>query len=183
MHKRIMMKKGDIIHLPVDAIVNAARASLRPGGGVSGAIHRAAGPKLKKLCQQQRHQQGSCQTGRAVITDAGNLPSRKVIHAVGPVWWWGWRATLKQSQLACAYQNSLLLAVEHGLQTIAFPAISTGHYHFPRVLAARIAITTVRDFLKSNHVISQVIFVCFKEKDAAIYRAALDFYLIGENDL
>lgn len=180
MHKRIMMIKGDITHLPVDAIVNAARTSLRSGGGVSGAIHRAAGPKLKKLCQQQRHQQGSCPTGHAVITDAGNLPSRKVIHAVGPVWWWGWRAALKQSQLASAYQNSLLLAVEHGLQTIAFPAISTGHYHFPRLLAARIAITTVRDFLKSTPVISQVIFVCFSEKDAAIYQTYLDFYLKGE---
>lgn len=167
MHKRIMMIKGDITHLPVDAIVNAARTSLRSGSGVSGAIHRAAGPKLKKLCQQQRHQQGSCQTG----------------HAVGPVWWWGWRAALKQSQLASAYQNSLLLAVEHGLQTIAFPAISTGHYHFPRLLAARIAITTVRDFLKSNPVISQVIFVCFSEKDAGIYQKFLDFYLNEEDDL
>lgn len=167
MQKRIMMIKGDITHLSVDAIVNAARTSLRPGGGVSEAIHRPAGTKLKKLCQLQRHQQGSCPTG----------------HAVGPVWWWGWRAALKQSQLASAYQNSLLLAVEHGLQTIAFPAISTGHYHFPRLLAARIAITTVRDFLKSNPVISQVIFVCFSERDAAVYQTSLDFYLKGEDDL
>ncbi len=98
MHNRMIWIQGDITHLRVDAIVNAARSSLKPGGGVCGAIHRAAGPHLKKLCSQRRQLHGSCDTGKAVITDAGSLSVRKVIHAVGPVWYWGWRSHVKQTQ-------------------------------------------------------------------------------------
>lgn len=155
--------KGDITKVKADAIVNAANSSLMGGGGVDGAIHRAGGPAILEACKAIVARQGSCPTGEAVITTAGRLPSQYVIHTVGPVWRGGHQGERKQ--LANCYTNSLLLAVEHGCKSIAFPNISTGVYGFPKEAAAQIAVQTVRDFLGQHSSIEQVLLVCFDEEN------------------
>lgn len=155
--------KGDITKVEADAIVNAANSSLMGGGGVDGAIHRAGGPAILEACKAIVARQGSCPTGEAVITTAGNLPAKYVIHTVGPVWNGG-RQNEKEL-LANCYKNALQLAVENSCQTIAFPNISTGVYRFPKKEAATIAVNTVRAFLSKTADIEKVIFVCFDDEN------------------
>ncbi|MEN0054720.1 MAG: O-acetyl-ADP-ribose deacetylase [Mucilaginibacter sp.] len=169
--ERIKLIQGDITKVNVDAIVNAANTSLLGGGGVDGAIHRAGGKAILDACMQIRNRQGGCKTGEAVITTAGNLPAKFVIHTVGPVYNNG--NNHEEELLASAYQNSLKLAVENKLETIAFPNISTGIYHFPKDEAAAIAIKTIKNFLAVNPSIKQVIFVCFDDENYVIYRRLL----------
>ncbi|HEX6180003.1 MAG TPA: O-acetyl-ADP-ribose deacetylase [Chitinophagaceae bacterium] len=154
---------GDITKLSVDAIVNAANSSLMGGGGVDGAIHRAGGPEILEACKKIVARQGSCKTGEAVITTAGKLPSKFVIHTVGPVWNGGNKN--EPQLLANCYRNSLQLAVDNQCKTIAFPNISTGVYRFPKDKAAEIAVKTVSDFLGRSNEIEKVIFVCFDEEN------------------
>src|SRR5687768_13697795 len=154
----ITILKGDITKMETDAIVNAANSSLMGGGGVDGAIHRAGGPQILKECMEIRNRQGECKTGEAVITSAGNMKSRFVIHTVGPVWKGGDKR--EAELLANAYRNSLQLAVEHDCASIAFPNISTGVYGFPKDKAAQIALQTVKDFIEQNNQLKEVIFVC-----------------------
>ena len=166
---KINLIKGDITTIHVDAIVNAANSSLLGGSGVDGAIHRAGGSAILDACQQIRNKQGSCQIGQAVITTAGNLPAKKVIHTVGPVYQIGKKDGKEKELLANCYQNSMLLAKENGLKSIAFPNISTGIYRFPKQVAAEIAIKTV----KSNPILEEVIFVCFDDENYTIYKKLL----------
>ena len=165
MTQRMEIVQGDITKLKVDAIVNAANRSLLGGGGVDGAIHRAAGPKLVEECATL----GGCETGEAKITKGYNLPAEHVIHTVGPVWHGGTHD--EDALLANCYRNSLRLAVENGLKTIAFPAISTGVYRFPADRACRIAVETVRDFLAQDDTLEKVAFCCF---DAGTYELYLN---------
>ncbi len=165
---RLHVCKGDITKLEVDAIVNAANASLLGGGGVDGAIHRAAGPKLLEECRRI----GGCPTGEARITRGYDLPAKWVIHTVGPVWRGGGHG--EDMLLASAYRNSLALAAEHDVRSIAFPAISTGVYGFPKQRAARIAVETVRTFLGTRpHDIQEVIFCCFDAPCVQAHEQAL----------
>lgn len=160
--QRISIIKADITKITADAIVNAANTSLLGGGGVDGAIHRAGGAAILEDCRKIVARQGGCKTGEAVITTAGNLPAKYVIHTVGPVWNGGHNK--EEEKLAACYRNSLLLAVEHQCQTIAFPGISTGVYRFPKDKAAQIAANTVSAFLAGDATIAKVIFVCFDEE-------------------
>lgn len=168
----IELVSGDITKIEADAIVNAANTSLLGGGGVDGAIHRAGGPEILEACQKIRNRQGSCKAGDAVITVAGKLPSKFVIHAVGPVWNGG--GSNEEALLASAYRKSLELAVDNHILTIAFPNISTGIYRFPKQLAAEIAVQTVQDFLETNDSIKHVFFVCFDEENKGIYSKLLN---------
>src|SRR6187551_3762686 len=143
--KKIELIKGDITRIKADAIVNAANSSLMGGGGVDGAIHRAGGAAILEECRKIIAKQGSCKTGEAVITTAGNLPGKFVIHTVGPVWNNGKKN--EEGLLASCYQNSLKLAVKHNLSSIALPNIGTGIYGYPKEQAAKIAINTVTKFL------------------------------------
>lgn len=163
--------KADITEIQVDAIVNAANTSLLGGGGVDGAIHRKGGKAILDECVQIRNKQGGCKTGEAVITTAGNLPAKYVIHTVGPVW--NGDKEEKSKLLTDCYQNNLNLAVQNGIKTIAFPNISTGIYHFPKNKAAEIAIKSVKDFNKSEE-INKVIFVCFDDENYEIYKNVLE---------
>ena len=163
---RISLVEGDITALDVDAIVNAANESLLGGGGVDGAIHRAAGPELLQVCRTL----GGCATGSAKITKGYRLKARHVIHAVGPVWRGGGAG--EAELLASAYRTSLELARDNGVKTIAFPAISCGVYSYPVDQAARIALTTVRDFLSRDYAIQQVLHVCFGSAVTSAYRQA-----------
>jgi O-acetyl-ADP-ribose deacetylase (regulator of RNase III) len=163
MKDRIEIIKGDITKVKSDAIVNAANSSLLGGGGVDGAIHRAGGPSILDDCRKIRAKQGGCQTGEAVITGAGNLPAKFVIHTVGPVWNGG--LNKEPQKLADCYRNSLLLAVENNCKTIAFPNISTGVYGYPKEEAATIAFQAVTEFLSVHHEIEKAIFVCFDEEN------------------
>ena len=165
---------GDITTLEVDVIVNAANPSLLGGGGVDDAIHRAAGPALLAACKQVLQQQGECPPGHAVITIAGDLPASAVIHTVGPVWHGGDR--MEAQTLADAYKNSLKLAAANNYRSIAFPAISTGVYGYPKEEAAEIAVRTVTAFLTRYNPLERVLFVCFDEETAAIYRRLLASY-------
>jgi O-acetyl-ADP-ribose deacetylase (regulator of RNase III) len=164
---RIEVILGDITKQPVDAIVNAANETLLGGGGVDGAIHRAAGPELYDECLKLR----GCATGDAKITRGYRLPAKYVIHTVGPVWGGGRRG--EDDLLASCYRRSLEIAAAHGLRTIAFPCISTGVYRFPRERAAEIAVREVRTFLENHPSIEKVVFVCFLQEDFAIYQKLL----------
>ncbi|MEA4916496.1 O-acetyl-ADP-ribose deacetylase [Proteiniphilum sp.] len=163
----IELIKGDITKIEVDAIVNAANTSLLGGGGVDGAIHKAGGKAILEDCQKIRSKQGGCKVGEAVITTAGKLPAKFVIHTVGPVWNNG--KNNEENLLSSAYRNSLKLALENSIHTISFPNISTGIYKFPKTKAAIIAIQTVSDFLTKTDKIEKVIFVCFDEENYKIY--------------
>ena len=163
MEPRTKLVLGDITKQGVDAIVNAANSSLLGGGGVDGAIHRAAGPELLAECRGL----GGCPTGEAKITEAYRLPARRVIHTVGPVWQGG--GSNEDELLANCYQNSLELAASHHLSTIAFPAISTGVYGFPMERATRVALREVAAFLEGHEAIAEVTFVCHSEKDYQVY--------------
>ena len=158
--------KADITTIKADAIVNAANSSLLGGGGVDGAIHRKGGKAILQACVAIRNKQGKCKTGNAVITTAGNLPARYVIHTVGPVW--NEESEQNNALLADCYRNSLTLAVENDVKIIAFPNISTGIYHFPKDKAADIAITTVNNFAEKEK-IEKVIFVCFDDENYQLY--------------
>ncbi|MGE5678843.1 MAG: O-acetyl-ADP-ribose deacetylase [Pseudomonadota bacterium] len=164
---RISLIKGDITTLEVDAIVNAANSSLLGGGGVDGAIHKAGGKKILEECIEIRNRQGGCDTGEAVITSGGLLKARYVIHTVGPVWSGG--RYDEDQLLASCYTNSIKLAEENGIRTIAFPNISTGVYGFPKDRAAEIAIKTVRNYLQENTTIEKVIFVTFGDENYNLY--------------
>lgn len=168
---KITLLQGDITKMETDAIVNAANSSLLGGGGVDGAIHRAGGPAILEECRKIRDRQGRCAPGEAVITTAGRLPAKYVIHTVGPVWNKG--SEEEKALLRTAYMNSLQLAAKHDVQTIAFPNISTGVYRFPKQVAAEIAVTAVTDFLKNDNKISNVIFVCFEKENYDIYTQLL----------
>lgn len=166
--EKINVHQGDITTMTVDAIVNAANTSLRGGGGVDGAIHRAAGPDLLQECIQI----GGCPTGEARITKGYQLPAHFIIHTVGPVWHGGNQN--EDELLANCYRNSLDLAEQHGVNTIAFPNISTGVYGFPKDLAADIAIREVKNHLMTDSNIDQVKFVCFDQENYTIYQNRLD---------
>lgn len=170
---RLVVKQGDITREDVDAIVNAANSGLAGGGGVDGAIHRAAGEVLVEECRRLRRELGPvpCPTGHAVITAAGNLPSRHVIHTAGPVWAGG-RENEAQLLRSC-YQKSLAVALAHGVRTIAFPCISTGVYGYPASKAAVEAVSAVRDFVAEHPGLDEVRFVVFSERDRAIYEPLL----------
>lgn len=170
--EKIFLSKGDITKCTTDAIVNAANSSLLGGGGVDGAIHRAGGKAILKECMAIRNRQGGCKTGEAVITTGGNLPAQYVIHTVGPVWHGG--NNNEEQLLAHAYRNTLLLAVENNIKTIAFPNISTGVYGFPKQRAAEIAVQTVKHFLATNDTIQEVHFVCFDDENYTIYNRLLN---------
>ena len=168
---KIKLIKGDITKIKADAIVNAANSSLMGGGGVDGAIHRAGGPAILEQCRMIIAKQGSCKTGDAVITTAGNLPAKFVIHTVGPIWNGG--KMNEAALLAACYTNSLQLAAEYNLSSIAFPNISTGIYGYPKKEAAAIAINTVSEFLKQNNFMSTVYFVCFDEENYQLYHSLI----------
>lgn len=160
---QIEIIKADITKIAVDCIVNAANSSLLGGGGVDGAIHRAGGSAILADCRKIIARQGGCAVGEAVITTAGKLPSKYVIHTVGPVWNGGKHN--EENLLANCYTNSLQLAVDHHCKSIAFPNISTGIYRFPKALAATIALKTTIDFLTKTTPIEKLAFICFDEEN------------------
>lgn len=164
---RIEIFEGDITTLAVDAIVNAANRTLLGGGGVDGAIHRAAGKELLAECRTL----GGCAVGEAKLTRGWRLPAKCVIHTVGPVWRGGKAG--EAGKLAACYRNCLAIAAERGFETVAFPAISTGVYRYPLEEATAIAVREVRDFLAANAVPARVVFVCFDARTRAAYEAAL----------
>ena len=159
--------RADIVTLDVDALVNAANSSLRGGGGVDGAIHRAAGPELLEACRKLH----GCEVGQAKITPGFRLKARHVIHTVGPVWRGG--DSGGPEALAACYRNSLALAAAHGIRSIAFPAISTGVYGYPSEAAARIAIASTRSASASSSSPSRIVFCCYSAGDLALYQSLL----------
>jgi len=167
MTDRIFIEKGDITKLKVDAIVNAANNSLLGGGGVDGAIHRAAGPELIEYNRRL----GGCLTGEAKISPGFKLPAKSIIHTVGPIWQDGKHD--EDQLLANCYRNSLEMAIENDVKTIAFPSISTGAYHFPLDRAAGIAVREVKNFLEKNDDLEKVIFIAFDDKTYKIYKDIL----------
>ncbi|HAA17237.1 MAG TPA: O-acetyl-ADP-ribose deacetylase [Cytophagales bacterium] len=169
---KIEVVQGDITQVRVDAIVNAANTSLLGGGGVDGAIHKAGGSTILEECRNIRNKQGGCQVGEAVITTAGKLPAKYVIHTVGPVWNGG--TNHEEQLLYNAYQSSLALAELHQVQSIAFPNISTGIYRFPKEKAAEIALKAVKDFAETETGIQSVQFVCFDKENFDLYQRLLD---------
>lgn len=169
---RIEVIKGDITKIAVDIVVNAANSSLLGGGGVDGAIHRAGGPSVLDECRDIRNRQGKCKTGEAVVTTAGNLPAKYIVHTVGPVWNGGYKN--EPELLANCYKNSLTLAVEKNAETIAFPNISTGIYGYPKPGAAKVAVKAVREFLVDNETIKKVVFVCFDDDNYTLYKTLLE---------
>ncbi len=167
MNNKIILHKGDITMLTVDAIVNAANKTLLGGGGVDGAIHRAAGKELMKACKNLN----GCDTGDAKITPGYELPAKYIIHTVGPVWQGG--SNDEPELLASCYRRSLEIAVENKIKTIAFPNISTGVYGFPKYDAAKIAIDTVSYFIQKHGQIEKVVFAVFDEENFTIYKKLL----------
>lgn len=170
---RLIVAEGDIARFEVDAIVSAANTSLLGGGGVDGAIHRAAGPELLEECRGL----GGCETGNAKITRGYELPAKWVIHAVGPVWTGG--ALGEDGLLASCYRRAIDLALEHDIRSIAYPAISTGVYQFPVDRAAGIAVGTVAEALAAAPAIERVIFACFGEESTEAHREALSVISLG----
>ncbi len=168
MIERVTIKEGDISREEVDAVVNAANNSLLGGGGVDGAIHRAAGPKLLEDCRSL----GGCETGEAKVTGGYKLPARWIIHTVGPVWHGGHDG--EPGLLASAYRRSLEEAVRVGAKTVAFPAISTGVFGYPRDKAALVAVSTVRKFIDEHPELEEVRFVCFSADSVEAHRRALE---------
>jgi O-acetyl-ADP-ribose deacetylase (regulator of RNase III) len=168
-NKRIELIKGDITTINTDAIVNAANRSLLGGGGVDGAIHKIAGRSLLEECKKLN----GCETGEAKMTNGYNLPAKFVIHTVGPIWYGGEKKEI--IALANCYKNSLKIAVENELKSIAFPNISTGVYRFPKELAAEVAINEVIAFLEDNQFPEKVYFVCFDDENYSIYKKKLVF--------
>jgi len=166
---KIELIKGDITKIQADAIVNAANSSLLGGGGVDGAIHRTGGKQILDECIEIRNKQGKCKTGEAVVTTAGNLPAKYVIHTVGPIWN-GDKEKCSQLLVNC-YKNSLILAESLNLKTIVFPNISTGVYRFPKELAGKIVVDEVKNF--KSEIIENVIFVCFDDENEKIYKQLL----------
>ncbi len=170
--KTIKIIKGDITQIATDAIVNAANTSLLGGGGVDGAIHRKGGAAILADCQKIRAKQGGCAVGEAVMTTAGNLPAKYVIHTVGPTWVDGQHD--EALLLENAYLNSFRLAESLELKSIAFPNISTGIYRFPKQLAAQIAFTSIADELRNGRSVEEVVFVCFDDENFNIYQVVKD---------
>ena len=173
METKITILKTDITKLEVDVIVNAANSSLMGGGGVDGAIHRAGGPGIVAECREIIKRQGPCEPGEAVITTAGNLPAKKLIHTVGPVWHGG---KANEASILCnCYLNSLKIVLKNGFKTVAFPNISTGIYGYPKAKAAQVAIEAIHEFIDSNPgKINEIIFVCFDEENFQLYQRLLD---------
>ena len=169
----IALQKGDITKVNTVAIVNAANSSLLGGGGVDGAIHRAGGPSILEECRLIRARQGGCETGEAVITNAGDLTATYVIHTVGPIWNPEDPAEMDRLLSNC-YLNSLQLALDHAIPSIAFPNISTGVYGFPKARAARLAIQAVSGFINTAPSIKKVLFVCFDEENYQLYRQLME---------
>lgn len=169
---QLLLRQGDITLQTVDAIVNAANSSLMGGGGVDGAIHRAGGPDIMRELRTIRDRQGGCPTGEAVITRAGLLRARHVVHTVGPVWQGG--ATGEANLLRSAYLSSLRLAAAHGARTIAFPSISTGVYGYPIERAAPVALGAVREYALKHGQFNEIRFVLFSDRDFQVYRQALE---------
>lgn len=167
-NQKIELTRGDIISLEVDAIVNAANNSLLGGGGVDGAIHRAAGPQLLVECESL----GGCETGQSKLSGGYNLKAKYIIHTVGPVWVGGYRD--EHDLLSSCYRTSLNLAEKYKIRSIAFPGISTGAYGFPKEMAAQIAVNEVKRFLSKNIYPEKVIFVTFDDENYEIYRKLLD---------
>lgn len=167
---KIELLKGDITKIEVDAIVNAANTSLLGGGGVDGAIHRAGGSQILEECKEIRNRQGGCKVGEAVITNAGKLPARKVIHTVGPRWNEG--KSNEDEKLKSCYEKSLEIVENNGLNKIAFPNISTGIYRFPKDRAAQIALGTMKSWKGER--VNTVVFVCFDEENYKIYKNLID---------
>lgn len=170
--KNIRIIKGDITQITVDAIVNAANTSLLGGGGVDGAIHRKGGTEILAECQKIRAKQGGCAIGEAVVTTAGKLPARYVIHTVGPTWIGG--QNNEEKLLENAYRNSFRLAESLELKSIAFPNISTGIYRFPKILAAQIALQSIRAVLEKSESVQEVTFICFDDENFNIYQSLID---------
>ena len=172
---RVLVVVGDITRQDVTAIVNAANSTLLGGGGVDGAIHRAGGPEILKECQEIRKTvyPDGLPTGQAVITTGGNLPAKYVIHTVGPIY--GRDPEREAELLAACYQNSLQLARQHAVSSIAFPSISTGAYGYPKPEAAKIASATIKHFLSADRQIEQVRLVFFQERDARVFREYQEF--------
>lgn len=174
MSTQLKVVRGDITQQTVDAIVNAANTSLLGGGGVDGAIHRAGGPAILEACVQIRNRQGGCAVGEAVITTGGKLPAKYVIHTVGPVWQGGNKG--ERDLLSNCYRNTLTLALEHGIKTLAFPNISTGIYRYPKEEAATGAIAAVREFIAEHPGrIDEISFVCFDEENYRLYQKKLSY--------
>ena len=174
---RIVLVKGDITEYPADVIVNAANSSLLGGSGVDGAIHRKGGKEITEDCMKIRDSQGKCNVGEAVITRAGNMPFKNVIHTVGPVWQSGKNNEVKlfaEKLLKNAYISSLELAEKNKLKNISFPNISTGVYRFPKDLAAKTAINVVIEYLEKRDFIEKVNFVCFENENFKIYQKLLE---------
>lgn len=169
---RLSVKQGNLVEEDVDAIVNAANSRLVPGGGVDGAIHAAGGPAIAEECRRITHRHGHLPTGEAVVTTAGNLRARNVIHTVGPVWYGG--TSREEELLASAYRNSLRLAEERGLRTVSFPAISTGVFGYPAGDAARVALEAIAAHLGSGSSLAEVRVVLFDADNLAIWEHALE---------
>jgi O-acetyl-ADP-ribose deacetylase len=169
---KLSLLQGDITRQKTEAIVNAANPGLMGGGGVDGAIHRAGGPAIIEECRQIVARQGRLPAGQAAITSGGKLPAKYVIHTVGPVW--GGGGSAEAATLASAYRESLKLAAEKGIKSIAFPSISTGAYGYPLAEAAGVAVRTVLSFLKENTAIKEVVFVLFDPDSLKAYEDALN---------